>query len=55
MRYAGLGFLIPSSIAAGYFIGYLLDRLFHTTFLYIVFLLIGAAAGLYAMVREAKS
>lgn len=55
MKYAGLGFLIPCSIAVGYFMGYVLDRLFHTNFLYIVFLLIGAAAGLYAMVREASA
>jgi len=55
VRFAGLGFLIPCSVAAGYFLGLVLDKLFHTNFLYIVFLIIGAAGGLYAMVREASA
>ena len=55
VRFAGLGFLIPCSVAAGYFLGLVLDKLFHTNFLYIVFLILGAAGGLYAMVREASA
>lgn len=54
MKFLGLGFLIPCAIAVGYFLGYGLDRLFHTHFLYIVFLILGAIGGLMAMVREAR-
>ena len=54
MKYLGLGFLIPSAIVMGYFLGYGLDRLFGTHFLYIVFLILGAAGGLFAMVREVQ-
>jgi F0F1-type ATP synthase assembly protein I len=54
MKYMGLGFLIPSAIAVGYFMGYGLDILFHTHFLNIVFLILGAVGGLTAMVRQAQ-
>ena len=54
VKFAGLGFVIPCCIVGGYFIGYVLDRFFQTNFLYIVFLIAGAVAGLFAMVREAS-
>jgi F0F1-type ATP synthase assembly protein I len=54
VKFAGLGFVIPSCVVGGYFFGAVLDRFFHTNYLYIVFLLIGAVAGLFAMVREAR-
>lgn len=44
-EWMALAFILPASIAAGVIIGYLLDRVFGTNFLYIVFLLIGIAAG----------
>ena len=51
-KYYGLAFLLPTCILVGYVIGYLLDKLFKTHFLYIVFLLLGVAAGLIELIRE---
>lgn len=49
--YASLGIMLPAATVTGYFIGVLLDHLFHTTFLYIVFLLLGIAAGFLEVIR----
>lgn len=51
-RYSSLAFILPASTFVGYLIGYLLDRLFHTHFLYIVFLLLGIVAGFVQLLRE---
>jgi F0F1-type ATP synthase assembly protein I len=51
-EYTSLAFLLPASTFVGYAIGYLLDRLFHTRFLYIPFLLLGIAAGFVQLVRQ---
>lgn len=51
-KYSGLAFLLPICILVGYVIGYLLDKLFKTHFLYIVFLLFGVAAGLIELIRQ---
>ena len=51
-RYMSLAFILPSSILVGYAIGYLLDKAFGTSFFYIVFLLIGIAAGFIELIRE---
>ncbi len=51
-KYLGLAFLLPACVFVGYVIGVLLDRLFGTHFLYIVFLLLGVGAGLLELVRE---
>jgi F0F1-type ATP synthase assembly protein I len=51
-KYYGLAFLLPVSMAVGYGIGYLLDRAFGTTFLKLVFLLLGIASGIIELVRE---
>lgn len=57
-KYMGLAFVIPSATFAGFVIGYLLDKAFGTTFLRIVFLFVGIAAGfleLYrALLKESK-
>jgi ATP synthase protein I len=53
-RYTSLAFLLPSSIFIGYLIGYYLDKAFGTSFLYIVFLLIGIAAGFIELIREVQ-
>ena len=50
-RYSGLAVMMPASTFAGYLIGWLLDRLFGTSFLSIVFLLLGIAAGFIEMIR----
>ena len=51
-RYTGLALLLPLSTFIGYGIGYLLDKAFHTHFLYIVFLLFGIVAGFISLFRE---
>lgn len=51
-RYLSLGLILPAGTGVGYVIGYLLDRLFHTGFLAVVFLLLGSAAGFVALLRE---
>ena len=49
--YASLGFMLPATTAVGYFTGVLLDHVFHTTFLKIVFLILGIAAGFIEFIR----
>ncbi len=51
-EYTGLAFLLPTSTFVGYAIGYLLDKAFGTHFLYLVFLLIGIAAGFLQLIRQ---
>jgi F0F1-type ATP synthase assembly protein I len=51
-KYYGLAFLLPVSMAVGYGIGYGLDKLFHTAFLKVVFLLLGIASGIIELVRD---
>ena len=51
-KYYGLIFIIPAAVLVGYGIGYGLDKLFHTSFLKIVFLLLGVAAGMIDLLRE---
>jgi F0F1-type ATP synthase assembly protein I len=51
-EYASLAFLLPAATFVGYAIGYLLDRLFHTHFLYIPFLILGIAAGFVQLIRQ---
>jgi F0F1-type ATP synthase assembly protein I len=50
-KYMSLAFVIPGATLAGYIIGFLLDKLFGTTFLRIVFLFIGIAAGFLELFR----
>lgn len=49
--YASLGVMLPAATVTGYFLGVFLDHLFGTSFLSIVFLLIGIAAGFIEMIR----
>jgi F0F1-type ATP synthase assembly protein I len=51
-KYYGLAFLLPISMLVGYGIGYGLDKVFHTSFLRIVFLLLGIASGIIELVRD---
>ena len=51
-RYYGLIFVLPAAVLVGFGIGYALDKLFHTGFLKIVFLLLGVAAGMIDLFRE---
>ena len=50
-EYSQLAFLLPAHIVAGLIIGYLLDRWLGTTWLYMVFLLLGIAGGLMQTVK----
>ncbi|MGI8988782.1 MAG: AtpZ/AtpI family protein [Bryobacteraceae bacterium] len=51
-KYMELALLLPISSMIGYAMGYGLDKLFHTHFLYIVFLFLGIAAGIIQLIRE---
>jgi F0F1-type ATP synthase assembly protein I len=51
-EYTALAFLLPAATCVGYAIGYLLDRAFHTHFLYVPFLILGAVAGFVQLVRQ---
>ena len=51
-EYTALAFVLPTSTFVGYIIGYLLDKAFHTHFLYLVFLLVGIASGFIQLIRQ---
>ena len=51
-EYMGLAFLLPISVVIGYAIGYYLDQWFGTTYLRIVFLVLGVASGFISLVKE---
>ncbi|MBM3785842.1 MAG: AtpZ/AtpI family protein [Acidobacteria bacterium] len=51
-EYSSLAAILPASIVVGYAIGYGLDKLFGTHFWYIVWLLIGIAAGMRDLIRK---
>jgi F0F1-type ATP synthase assembly protein I len=51
-EYTSLAFLLPAATFVGYAIGYLLDKAFHTHFLYIVFLVLGIVAGFVQLIRQ---
>ena len=51
-EYTSLAFLLPTATFVGYAIGYLLDKAFGTHFLYLVFLMLGIAAGFVQLLRH---
>jgi F0F1-type ATP synthase assembly protein I len=51
-RYTSIAMTLPAGVLAGYAIGYGLDRWLGTTYLKIVFLLIGIASGFIQLIRE---
>jgi len=51
-KYYNIAFLLPASILVGFAIGYVLDKIFGTGFLKIIFLLLGVAAGIIEVIRE---
>ena len=51
-KYLGLAFVLPVCIFVGWLIGHLLDGALHTTFLTLIFLLLGVAAGIIEVLRE---
>ena len=52
-EYSQLAFILPATIFVGYAIGYMLDKWLGTTWLYMVFLLLGIVAGLVQVIRFA--
>ena len=49
---SSLGLMLPSSIAVGLFLGYMLDKLLGThPWLLLIFLLLGTASGFYSLIR----
>lgn len=51
-HYSEMAFTIPAGVVVGYFAGRWLDDRFGTHSLYIVGLVLGAAAGLFQVVRQ---
>jgi F0F1-type ATP synthase assembly protein I len=50
-KYTSLAFVLPISTMVGYVIGWLLDKLFHTHFLYLIFIVLGVVAGFIELFR----
>jgi F0F1-type ATP synthase assembly protein I len=50
--YLTLAMTLPVSAVVGYFMGLLLDKVFHTHFLYIVFLILGIVSGFVQLFRQ---
>ena len=53
-RYTQLAMTMPACVVAGYAIGYYLDKAFGTTYLYLVFLIIGIVGGFIELIREVQ-
>ncbi len=54
-KYSQLAFVFPAATIAGWLIGVALDRWLHTTWLYIVGLIVGIIAGFVELIRAAMS
>lgn len=50
-RYSELAFIFPATLVVGWLAGELLDRWLHTTWLYLVGVLVGIVAGFVALIR----
>lgn len=51
-QFTGLALLLPAATFVGYAGGYLLDKWFGTTWLRVVFLILGSVAGFVTLIRE---
>ena len=51
-EYTSSAFMLPASAVIGYFLGYLLDKEFGTTWIYIVGLILGIVAGFVQLIRQ---
>ena len=51
-EYTSLAFMLPAAALIGYVIGYLLDKEFQTTWMYIAGLILGIAAGFVQLIRQ---
>ncbi len=50
-RYSQLAFIFPAAVVAGWLIGLALDHWLHTTWIYLVGILFGIAAGFVELIR----
>ena len=51
-RYTSIAMALPGATFAGYIVGYALDKWLGTSYLKIVFLLLGIAGGFYELIRQ---
>jgi F0F1-type ATP synthase assembly protein I len=51
-EYTSLAFLLPVATLVGYVIGYLLDKAFHTHWIYIPGLILGIVSGFTQLIRQ---
>jgi F0F1-type ATP synthase assembly protein I len=51
-RYTSIAMALPGATFAGYIVGYELDKWMGTSYLKIVFLLLGIAGGFYELIRQ---
>jgi ATP synthase protein I len=51
-EYTSLAFLLPAAAMMGYGLGYLLDKEFQTTWIYIAGLILGIVAGFVQLIRQ---
>jgi ATP synthase protein I len=54
-KYSQLAFIFPAATVAGWLLGAGLDRWLHTTWLYLVGLILGIVAGFVELIRAAMS
>lgn len=54
-RYSELAFIFPAATVAGWLIGLALDHWLHTTWLYLVGLILGIIAGFVQLIRLVTS
>lgn len=50
-RYSQIAFMLPAGTVTGYLVGALLDRWWHTTWVSVVGLILGTAAGIIELLR----
>jgi F0F1-type ATP synthase assembly protein I len=53
-RYSQIGFALPAATVIGWFVGRLLDRWLHTSWLYLAGLIVGIVAGFIELIRVAS-
>ncbi len=53
-RYSQIGFALPAATVVGWFMGRMLDRWLHTSWLYLAGLLVGILAGFIELIRVAS-
>ena len=51
-QYTGLAIVLPASTFVGYAIGFYLDKAFGTTWLRILFLILGSVGGFVTLIRQ---